>query len=90
MPIARMTSGIHRPRWCLRKRQKAINVAPMWMNSEENKAHRNTEYQISETQGKTVQSVKNVNAEVIALDKTLSIASLTETSWSLKTEIPTS
>ena len=57
MPIASMASGIHRPRWCFRRRQKAISVAPMWMNSEENKAHKNTEYQISETDGQTVGDV---------------------------------
>jgi len=48
IPIAKIATGIKRPILWLRSRQNAIALATAWTRNEENSAHRNTWYHISE------------------------------------------
>ena len=47
-PIANIPSGIQRPYLCFLSWTRAMSAAMMWTNIEENNAHRNTWYHISE------------------------------------------
>jgi len=54
IPIAKIATGIKRPILWLRSRQNAIALATAWTRNDENSAHRNTWYHISERHNKPI------------------------------------